>query len=700
MVIVVASENSKYPIEFLAKGKQKLQEFPLLTKYVDSFKNFSKKSYDYNIFLNLSVRANQEGQKSYPQALLEQIETVLDVVEKANLKKQVKNSIKKRMQKFEYDGTLSIYRELSFYSELLRTPEIKKPTYESFNDSHHDFGFSIERIPFNLELTGLEEGDAPKELRLGFHEAAKKLLAQIKANKCLRATIRTDILRDSNEKMDKAHIEKVLLRGINKIFPIITVKPGWFHLRGFGNPDKNLWAYKETFEHYSELGERLNELGKSKRGVKYLKATKEKILSGNCVVSASYFPATHRVVEIQSEFVFPSYTQSMREKYLLGQLSRRIIKKIDKGQLKGKQNPIISVQFNDTLFKGYTDSSLFEVEKYLKILKETIENAFKQKSELEILGVLLWEQQFSKSIFFPNPNIKIKKPVLGKIRKVWQEATRLKKFFQKKNAPKQVNLAEKHILKTRKRKIEGEIKGRIRKSIIRVLFNKRKFDTSRDSSIDFIKLGNSHLAGKEWFVRMPRYTKYDWEGLPKLYSGPIEEGEINLVITKIIAAVKNENILSKTVVDKNPQAAEVFGELLDEALSKKPDANLIITNIHDYHKFFWLDRNKFKFDYGNNQRYVRGTYNGIKLFDSRIVPPGKTIVLNAAKIGDFIIKKDINATLAEIPSADRPKIKETLQLSDADLDKKVRLLIEEVIQFVVKDPNAAIIIETEKCQKA
>jgi len=263
-------------------------------------------------------------------------------------------------------------------------------------------------------------------------------------------------------------------------------------------------------------------------------------------------------------------------------------------------------------------------------------------------------------------------------------------------AEEKINLKEHPILADRKEYVENEIIEFVKGSVIRKVFNTRAFDPSKDAKTEFIKLGTSSITNKEWYVKMPGNTYYDWKPIPKMYADSIEEGEIKLVLEKILPAIKGQDKFSEIVEDKNPAAANVFGKLLDQAITKVLNADLIITNIHDDHKFFWLDKQRFKFDYQRKERYLSGTYDGINIFVSRIVPKGKTIILNAKEVGDFIVKKDISANLGEIRDDERAKLKEILNLSDDDLNNRVRLLIEEVIQFVIKKPEAAILIETSK----
>lgn len=259
-----------------------------------------------------------------------------------------------------------------------------------------------------------------------------------------------------------------------------------------------------------------------------------------------------------------------------------------------------------------------------------------------------------------------------------------------------INLKHYSILPDRKKCVEEKIVECVKNSVIRKIFTTRSFDSSKDDQLEFRKLGISSITNKEWYVQMPGNTYYDWKPIPKMYADSIEEGEIKFVVEKLLAQIKEQNMLSEIVEDKNPLAANVFGKLLDSALSKLPETNLIMTNSHDGDKFFWLDKQRFNFNYQGIEKYITGTYDGVSICVSRMIPYGKTILLNTKEVGEFIIKKDITADLTEIKEEERPKIKETLNLTDEDLDSRVRILIEEVIQFTTKKPEAVVLVETSK----
>jgi len=259
---------------------------------------------------------------------------------------------------------------------------------------------------------------------------------------------------------------------------------------------------------------------------------------------------------------------------------------------------------------------------------------------------------------------------------------------------KKINLKQFPILPNKKRFIEDKIIEFVKQDITRKIFKNRQINELKDSNTKFLKLGLNNITSKEDFVELNQSTDYELKFITKMYSDSIEEGELELILDKILSSIKEQNKFSKIVEDKNPMATEVFGELLDKAFLKLPKADLIITNFHDSNKFFWLDKKRFH--YTGKEKYTPGTYDGIYIFLSRVVPNGKTIVLNTKEIGEFIVKKDISASLTEITNEERVNLKKTLNLTDEELDNKVRLLVEEVVQFVLNKPESAVLIETSE----
>lgn len=693
MVIVFRSENNDYRIGFLNDGKQKIFEFPLIKKYVNDFSDFTDEKYNNNVFLNLAVSAKRNENQPNANQWLNYLEEILTLIEVANLRRSLINGIASKMRSFEHEQNYSIYREFLFYHFLRSNSRISSINYDNFANSTHDFRFNIENVEFNLEFTGLNEGGPDKELSLGFKRVADRLLQKLPENGIIRLSIDSSKLLDGRDRFDKTHFVPLVLDEIDRIFPIITVKEGWFFFANIGNSSKSLWELKDQYEFYSELGERLEELAKTPDGVDYLKSMKCSFVhnENTLATSVSFHTGRFRAVEIQTEFSFPSKTQDNRKKYLLGQLSRAIERKINDAQLSGQLNPIICVHFEDTLFKGYSDGSLFGIDKYLTDLKDTINGVFSRKGDISTLGVLLLETKFEKSIFFRNHNVRIKKNVLGKIRKVWQDVEWLERAILRSNTPKPFDLKAKPILTSKRNAVERKIVARVKKSIVRKLFNRRKYRES-DSSSSFVKLGNSVLMTKEPFVRLPRWKRWALAEIYVPYSDGVEYIELKLVIDKILESLLSGNTIYKLMNRQFQIEARAFGEALDEALIKLPSANLILTNFHDSHKFFLLGD---RFIFSRDSKFIRGTFDGLTIVNSKFVPEGKTILLNSKKIGHFVIKKDITAVLNEIKDSERESIKKNLKITDEELDIKVRLLIEETVQFIAKNPAEAVLIITK-----
>ncbi|MDA3855122.1 MAG: hypothetical protein PF569_02600 [Candidatus Woesearchaeota archaeon] len=196
-----------------------------------------------------------------------------------------------------------------------------------------------------------------------------------------------------------------------QIFPIIKIKTGYFFPgKGFQNQNQSLLSYKNWYSSYGEFGDRLEELSKKYKGEKYLKETKDDVFKDNFIKSIMYYDSKFKLVEIHSNSSFPSKSESNRESHLLGRIKRRIKDKIEKGQLKGKQNPIIAFQFSDILYMGYHDEKEefgFGAKRFEAIERTTIK-VFEDLGEKEILGVIFYEKYISKGKLIINPNLNFK----------------------------------------------------------------------------------------------------------------------------------------------------------------------------------------------------------------------------------------------------------------------------------------------------
>lgn len=257
------------------------------------------------------------------------------------------------------------------------------------------------------------------------------------------------------------------------------------------------------------------------------------------------------------------------------------------------------------------------------------------------------------------------------------------------------------MLPDRKKEVEERIIAYVKNSIVRKIFKSRSWNTTTDAQTEFRKIGINSITNKEWFVEMPDQSYWNWKPIPHTYAESVEEGEIKFVVEKILSSIPNQNKLSHAIEGDDYLEAKEFGKLIDLAMSRLSGTNLIMTNFKDYTNFFWLDKKRFKFDQPQKDKYIIGNYDNIDIFVSRMLPRGKTILLNTDQIGEFIIKKEITANLSEISDKERPQIKETLNLPEEDINNRVRMQIEEVIQFVVKKPDYSILVENlnEKTKK-
>ena len=127
------------------------------------------------------------------------------------------------------------------------------------------------------------------------------------------------------------------------------------------------------------------------------------------------FPAKFGSVGINSQSIWQSKAESLRKESLVKQLKRRIKEKINGGQLERKKNPLIAVRFEDFIFMNYSSENDIWWEENFNELKNVVEEMFRETNNLEILGVLLYENTIKKSKFVKNPNLEIGEDILNKI---------------------------------------------------------------------------------------------------------------------------------------------------------------------------------------------------------------------------------------------------------------------------------------------
>ena len=277
---------------------------------------------------------------------------------------------------------------------------------------------------------------------------------------------------------------------------------------------------------------------------------------------------------------------------------------------------------------------------------------------------------------------------------------------------KDINLKNVELSKEKTTEVEDTIIKLIKESTIRKFFVPGKYNKEKHGQLEFKKLGINSITNKEWFVddkeTAPAYWTY--KQLPWTYAVSLEEGEEKMVIQKIIDSIPNYNkieLTKKEHVEKkrlSKEKIEEFDNALEDALSKIPNADVIITNIYDSHKFFYLNREKFTHIGRTLKRgadimgeYVSHSGKRLPIYIGRMIPKWITLLMNTKTIGTLLVKekhdKDLCVKVSKIEDNEREGIKKNLNLTDEQLNNRARVYIEEIITFKINDVEGAVLIE-------
>ncbi|MFH1365037.1 MAG: hypothetical protein ABIH28_00440 [archaeon] len=403
-----ASETDYFENKLL-RAIEKIKEFPTLSKILNKFEQATKTNHYENTFLNLAGADTEEYDsilKSF-DCLIEEI--LSERSDNKNLINLIKSFGEKHFQKIN---------ELEFYIQLKEKESVKEIKYEG-NSQKHDFNFLIDGTEFNVELTSLGKGKIEQRINEAFILAAKEIIKDLPDKTLLKIDIITDKLGEIGESISSEEISQTIVDNFNKIklFCLVCRNDSVTLEKNIGSKDKTLFECKDYF-YYVESKRRISELLKSERGVDYLKNIKVGDIADNPIDHVMIFDWKKRKVEIHAQRLMPSSTEILRKKSLVRQLKELLRGKINKGQLKGKTNPFIALNFEDFAFHNYyLQGDSFGQDSFSE-LNEIIKEISVETRDEELLGVLFYFKSIKKSAFIKNPNIEIDGDVRNKIEKL------------------------------------------------------------------------------------------------------------------------------------------------------------------------------------------------------------------------------------------------------------------------------------------
>ena len=410
MVIGIAwRETEQFPYfkKFVQNAKRKIKEFPSLHRIVGDFSGVNKENYQKNFILLLAAHAVPDPFfKRKPDLQSEKELNELEMLLKEiilTLGKDAKSKVKSRLKGFN-ENPMQIIHELRLYRELRQNDHVLDLDYENSEIGNHDFYFKLDGKEFNLELTGLGKGEIEKILERAFKEGAEEILEEIPQYTRLKFYIKTDMLLDEKGDNDSERIKKEILKHYSSIKPIIHIKRGIDNIEEIPDkPNKSLFDARETLKLFPHNYERILKLFKTDEAIKFLKKTKVSDINQNCISSFIISDAITELVEIDQECVGPATkAEGLRKQSMLRQLKKRIKCKIKEGQLKGKKNPIIAVNFQNVSMHNYSSDQEPFGYKHLKELKDIALDVLIKEKETEILGILFMENSINNSKFLQN----------------------------------------------------------------------------------------------------------------------------------------------------------------------------------------------------------------------------------------------------------------------------------------------------------
>ena len=422
------NEQFNYSKETIAKGREKIKEFSTLNFILDNFNKADKQNYNKNHFLMLARDAVSNpfigGQPdNNAEAKLKRYEILLNFLI-PRLSKDSKEKLISRLKDFGENHFKTIL-ELELLLELIVNKSVSDVHYENPKKGNHDFCVGMGNAELNIELTSLGEGTIQKILETAFDMASNEIIEHIQEGTLLKLDINTDLILNQDGKNEPANIKTVLVQDFLKIKPIVNVIRNDHCIleKNLGDQEKSLYDFKDLFKYYNQFGQRLSKLLETPEGIEFLKKTKNKDIRGIPLSSFIIRDAKTKLVEIHSHSFWPSKAESLRKESILRQFRNRITEKINDGQLKGKINSFIAINFFDVIFHDYSSNTDIFGQENFDELRSVVEEIFNQKEENEIFGVLLYEGTLKKSKFVRNPRIDIPQEILSKINLLMEDKT-------------------------------------------------------------------------------------------------------------------------------------------------------------------------------------------------------------------------------------------------------------------------------------
>jgi len=220
---------------------------------------------------------------------------------------------------------------------------------------------------------------------------------------------------------------------------------------------------------------------------------------------------------------------------------------------------------------------------------------------------------------------------------------------------------------------------------IRHIFPIRQSNPDVDA-VGFIKIGHNQLVDRGFLVdNTALKTFYAYEGLGDIYGRNAALAELDYVVKTLLKKRKKFSVVSVT-----KKITQDYLQGVVKSSLGKHSFDTIFTSLENKEDFCTMKQ--FKPDYSSGIPYLEGSILGMKLFWFNAIPKGITLIFNSQQVGEVLEKEMINLTVFE--NLDAEKIKSSIpSFNKSDIEKKVRILVYEVIKFNMMNLKSVILLE-------
>ncbi len=303
------------------------------------------------------------------------------------LPKEKRKKIEARLRGYDENHWMQI-REIEFYLDMQKNNKISGIAYEDPKFGNHDFHINVEDTEFNIEHTSLGANLIQQIVESGLSLAANKIIPLLPEKKMIKLDVKTAMLLKEEGNNNATDICNKIVDDYKNISPIVSEMENTSCSFGdIGDSAQTLIQLKDIFQYY-DSGPVMTKLLETEAGLTFLTETSQKEIQENSIEVIYAFNRDRRELHIHSVCCWPSKSESLRKESLLRQFKARVCAKITDGQLRGKTNAVIAMQFQDVLFMEYTRKKEFG-EEHLIELTHGVEEAFNTTRENDILAVII-----------------------------------------------------------------------------------------------------------------------------------------------------------------------------------------------------------------------------------------------------------------------------------------------------------------------